>query len=235
MPTSYHIFQLERFPSQALFETEEQLTLFDNDEQNMEVVSTKVSFAKDFGEYGLRKFDVMHDFLVKLKYPGRARRLTFGEYVCPYVFPCYIPVGQPQRFILVQTKNTVAKDFISRLNGRLSSFSAKSLRVDFEALRPKLPSVNGAWFSNMQASHLSTAGVFGSHVDRSDEFQHAEIVGKLKALIWPHVINGITFTMMITEEGGVVIYSSFATEEDALNVFMDMKIKLLDPVLCSGG
>ena len=230
MPLSYHFFKVASFPPQPAFETEEQLTLFDNDEQNMEVVSTRVTFVKAIEAHSLKKFDVMHDFLVKLKYPARARKVTFREYVSPYSFPVYLQEGsgEPDINLLVQTKSAVAKDFVERLNGRLPTFSVRSISVDFDILRPLIPSVSGAWFSEMQASNLSSAGVFGSHVDKSNEFQHAELIGKLKALICPYVIEGVTFTVMITEDAGVVMYNNFETEIDSLSVVMDLKRNLLD-------
>ena len=41
----------------------------------------------------------------------------------------------------------------------------------------------------MAVSNLSTTGLFGPHVDRSDEFKRAERRGKLHSVIVPHTIT----------------------------------------------
>lgn len=233
MPIPFHIFRVENFPNRDSFETEEQLTLLDNDDNNMETSVTKVLFAKNFVSKQYRKYDVVHEFLVRLKYSGRARGQQFMEYVTPYKFQCFVEDKHDSipKCILVQTKAKVAQDFIARLNDKMPAFKASHLTVNIDKLRPLLQVIKGAWFNDMKAANLSVTGVFGDHVDRSKEFKHAMQIGKLHAVIILFPFKDKTHTVMLTEEAGIILYDVYDTSEEMLDVVSHVKCTLLDPLL----
>jgi len=170
-----------------------------------------------------------HDFLTRLKYPGRALGVRFLEYVTPYTFPVYIvsDSGADWPLILVKTKDAVAKDFVKRLNQH-AEFQAIERMVDFNQLRPRLQVITGAWFDNMRVSNLSSTGVFGARVDRSDEFGRAERHGRLKTLTGIHTCGRIDHLLTITQSGTIVTFGAYETEEAELDVVLDFKRSVLD-------
>lgn len=84
----------------------------------------------------------------------------------------------------------------------------------------------GAWFKNMQTAYLSSAGMFGPRVDRSQEFHRAEQVGTLRALTVPYPHRDATYSLMITESGGILLYNNFDSEQEELSLVLSVKALL---------
>ena len=220
MPTAFQVFAVDRFPPEEAFETEEQLTLLGDIENNMEITSTKVAKVPPHPP-GLTQFLAQHDFLFQLTFPGRARGTEFREFVTLYKFPIFLGSDNDAcgfRPLLVKTKKKVAADFTKRLNTKIDAFVVRPTSLDFDCLRPRLELIRGAWFGNIRQPHLASAGVFGQHVDLSDEFKHAEEVGELKNLLIELQAGESTHTVMVTGGGGIVLYYSYQTVEDEVHV-----------------
>jgi len=90
MAVGYQVFAIRAFPDDhKRVATQDQLTLPLNDENEREVSSTSLELRTP-NIHGYRQFDAAHDFLVHLKYPGRAQGKFFREFVTPYKFPVYL-------------------------------------------------------------------------------------------------------------------------------------------------
>ena len=229
MPTAFHPWTLRRLPEGDRFGADAQFYLGLSHHEAPEEAHTTV--AREAVNYrdGVDRYLCEHDYLTKLKYPGRSRGHIFTEFVSPYRFTAYVvrePDGTQPTF-WVRTKDSVATDFVNRLN-TLPEFNAIERRVDFDRLRPRLQMIKGAWFGEMRAANLSSTAVFGTRVDRSAEFRRAEQQGRLHTLNIHHTHNGIDYLLMVTTSGVVVTYHSFDTEEDELDVVMDFKRNHLD-------
>jgi len=230
MPHVYHVFEVRRFPSRKKFGTTDQLQLLNDVDQNMETCTTVIQLAAKNIVPGVARYDAEHEFLVRLQFLGRARGVRFQEFVSPYQFPVYLEErsGSTPNSVLVRTKAKVAHDFVRRLNKGVPDFAATDRMVDFDKLRPLLGTVSGAWFRDIQAAYLSAAGVFGPHVDKSEEFQHAEQIGKLRALTvaYPHGEN--TYSLMLTETGSIVVFNAIEAEAHELELVFNVKRSVLD-------
>lgn len=223
MPAAFQIYALESFPNETSFQTAEQLSLLTDSETNVEVSVTRVSRSAAIPNPVVIQYDAVHDFLFKLQYPGRARGKTFNEFITPYKFPVF--VAEPDlrlgfRPILVRTKKNVGNDFIKRLNDKKPGFRAAPLLLDFNKLRPRLEFIKGAWFGAMKRPNLATTGMFGPHVDRSDEFKHAEASGELKNLIIELEVEDLTHTTMLGSDGAIMLYKPYQTYQDELDVIL---------------
>lgn len=229
MPTAFHIYKLKRLPKTEVFGTEDQLYLQVDHQYNLENVHTTVRRAVTDFRPGVERLEAVHDFLRKLKYPGRARNHQFQEYVSEYRFPVFVvrQENEADPVMVVRTKAEVAKDLMERLR-QVPDFHAIERRVDFAALRPSLTFIKGAWFANMRSANLAAAGMFGDHVDRSDEFMRAERLGTLSSLSVFYRCGDRQYHTMITSSGGIVLYDSFDSEEEELDVVLQIKRELLD-------
>lgn len=230
MPVAFQIYATDEFPAQARFGTEVQLSLLADIDYNVEVTKTQVVRSESQPIEGLVRFDALHEFVFHLEYPGRARGKTFREFVAPYKFPLYL--GDPTssvgfRPLLVRTKKKVAADFVARLNGNVKEFAARPTAVDFAQLRPRLDLIRGAWFGAMRERNISSTGVFGHHVDQSDEFQHAETIGELRNLVVEFPLEGVPHTVMLSAGGALVLYNAYPTEVDELAVVLGAVSELL--------
>jgi len=229
MPIAFHLYSAKRFPETPRFGTEDQLYLTIDHEQNRENVHTTVRLKDaEFGD-GVSRYICDHDFLTNLRYPGRARNMQFEQFVTKYEFPLYLAreSDQDRPTIIVSTKSKVAEDFVARMNKR-DDFQAIERHLDVQRLRTLLHNIRGAWFNKMEVSNLSTTGLFGPHVDRSEEFKRAERRGNLQSLIVPHKYHDGDYVLMITERGTVVVYDALETEAEGVNLIKDVKRKLLN-------
>lgn len=229
MPTAFHLFKLKRLPRGPRFGTEDQLYLEVDHQESREAVHTTVTMTTSDYRATVDRLEAVHDFRKRLRYPGRARSHVFQEYVSEYRFPVFVDRQSPneERVLMVRTKAEVAKDFMERLR-KVPEFIAVERRVDFGAMRPQLSFIRGAWFANMRSANLASAGMFGEHVDRSDEFMRAERLGTLSSLTVFYPCGGREYHTMITSSGTIVLYESFETEEDELDVALAIKRGLLD-------
>lgn len=231
MPRSFHFYGIDKFENLDSFETAEQLSLLANSPDNQETSKTKLTKLQDNFLPGVIRFEALHEYLVRLKFSARARGTSFREFVSPYKFQAYLQNGNSKElpYFIVGTKSEVAEDFVKRLNERAEGFRSHPLKVDFEKLRPLIEVVVGAWFRDMKAANLQSAGVFGAHVERSEEFKHAESVGHLGNLMISYSWNDDQYIITLTEDAGVVLFTQFEVEEDALKLILDIKEKLLVP------
>jgi hypothetical protein len=229
MATAFHPWTIRRMPDFPRFGTDVQIFLDIEHHERPEEAHTLVELTNEEFRPGIARFDCTHDYVTKLKYPGRTRGMMFQEYVSPYKFPAYASSeGAGENPILwVSTKGPVAIDFVRRLNS-LDNFLAIERMIDFDLLHPRLGMVKGAWFGEMRAANLSSTAVFGPRVDRSREFQRAAQHGRLRTLTTMHSHNGIDYLLTVTQNGTIVTYAAFGTEEQELDVVMSFRRDVLD-------
>lgn len=229
MPQAFYMYSLREFPREERFGTEQQLYLQVDHQSNIENVQTTIQRSQRDFRPGVDRLEIEHDFLKRLRYPGRARNMEFAEYVCPYRFPAFIEREDTghEATLIVRTKAEVAADFLKRMQ-TVDHFRASERRLDFGLLKPELRFIKGAWFAEMRSANLAAAGMFGPHVDRSDEFLRAERHGTLRSLTLCYTFRERDYHTMITANGGVVLYDSFDAETEEIDVVMGIKRQLLD-------
>ncbi len=230
MPTAYHLYTVQSLPKGPSYGTEDQLYLTIDQHENRENVHTTVKQTDDTFRKGVARFKCQHDFLTKLRYPGRARGMQFQQFVTPYEFPVYVLAASRStkgQTLVVQTKGAVAADCVKRLN-KLDDFVVIEKHLDFHKLRALLGSVQGAWFRKMNVANLATAGLFGPRVDKSEEFAHAERHGSLHSLTAPYSFSSADYVVTITESGSVIVFDTLTDEGEGVDLLCDLKGKLLD-------
>jgi len=230
MPVAYQLFAVDSFPKDRKFKTAIELSLFGDDDNNIETTETVVEQFGTSADHGFSRFDSLHEFVFRLQYPGRARGKVFREFVTPYRFTAYLGDDHAKlgfRPLLVRTKKSVAADFIERLNTNVQDFKVRRVGLDFTQLRPRLQQISGAWFGSMREDHVTSTGVFGPGVDRSHEFKHAERVGEITNLVTPLEVSGVTHTVMLGADGSVLLYQGYQTEAEELVVVSECLESLL--------
>jgi hypothetical protein len=231
MPTAYHLYTVKALPRGPRYGTEDQLYLTINQRENQENVHTTVELTDATFREGVARYNCNHDFLTKLRYPGRALGMHFERFVTPYEFPIYVFAASAQATgptFVVRTKSKVSEDCVKRLNTNLDDFVVVEKHLDFQRLRALMNSIRGAWFQKMDVMNLATAGLFGPHVDRTEEFAHAERHGRLHSLTAPYVFNGAEYLVTITEGGSVIVFDALTGEEEGVDLVWDVKRSLLD-------
>ncbi len=230
MPTAYHLYTVQSLPPGTRYGTEDQLYLTIDQRQNRENVHTTVRLTDAAFREGVDRFSCEHDFLTKLRYPGRALGMQFEQFVTPYKFPVYVLAAsrETKGTFVVCTKGKVAEDCVKRLNTKLESFVVVEKHLDFRKLRALIGSIRGAWFQKMDVANLATAGLFGPDVGRSEEFAHAERHGRLHSLTAPYPFNAAEYLVTITEAGSVIVFDALTGETEGIDLVCDIKRELLD-------
>ena len=178
---------------------------------------------------GIDRYIADHEILVKTM--GRANGQCFSQYYEPHRFPFYHDHRRGLAYLAV--KKNVAKSFLiaAGLNEAWPAIS-----IDYEAMLPFLPPITGAWFSELQLQYIRSAGYFGQHIDRSDQYKLAEAIGKTSVLYvnvaFPNP-SGPEYRVGITAEGSVTIDQTLELEEDELDLVCHVYDAYIEPTLAA--
>jgi hypothetical protein len=151
-------------------------------------------------------YDVYIDMVVNKK--GKVFHSIFYKYLEPNEFVMY-HLKEINMMLFAGTQKDVATHFIKEINSDPSSgLELEEIEVDFKSLQPLIPVIIGVWFGDMNKQYLKSAGYFGRHVDKSEEFIKAlEDEAEISQLMFDYMFNGQQCTVAVTKKGAVVLYS----------------------------
>jgi hypothetical protein len=146
-----------------------------------------------------------HQDVRHMKY-GYVFGREFYSYLEPNDFRIYFDPGR--RIALFNTGKETVYQFINTVNkDPEAQMEFKRMEVDFKRLIPMIPVISGAWFADIDKQFLKSAGFFGSHVDRSEEFKAAAKAGKINLLHFGYNFDGLDMSLAITRHGGVILHN----------------------------
>lgn len=223
MPQSFLIRRVIKNPPVDYFEAPIQTAIPGEDE----TANTSYRLVQSSFIDSIDRYIAHHELLVKKI--GRAHGRMFNFYYEPYDFPFYY--DNKRNLIYIGTNKEVAKSFLEHI-GREKDWEA--VPIDYEAMTPFLPPITGAWFCELKLQYVSSAGYFGRHVDRSDEFKKAAKNGHISVLYinvpWPDN-NSPDFRVGITSKGSIVIAQKFELEEHQLELVSHVYDTYIAPTL----
>jgi len=227
MAKSYHLYEIETFPdfgANGNLKVPSQLALL----EGMEVPDTSITMVAPDYHAGFSRCRVHHEMLVHIM--GRARGITFNEFIQPFDFEAYIHTRQG--FIAFQGKGEVVNDAVDVLNKKLNGFQLRSRELDLKKLLPYITYIKGAWFK-MSNPNLAAQALFGDHVDRDPSFERALKLGEsMSTIMMNYEYNDNIYLATVLREYGVVFYSNIFTETE-LELVLDIKRSLLDTAIIS--
>lgn len=167
-----------------------------------------------------------HELFVKKI--GRAHGKMFSFYYEPYDFPFYY--DKKRNIVYIGANKEVAKSFLEHI-GREKDWEA--IPINYEAMTPLLPPITGAWFCELKLQYVSSAGYFGRHVDRSNEFKKAAKSGQISVLYINVALynDGQEFRVGITSKGSIVVAQKFQLEEQQLELLSNVYDTYIAPTL----
>lgn len=143
---------------------------------------------------------------VKQKRHGRVFGRTFHWYLEPNEFPFYF--AESRNLLLVGAGKDTVDAFLKQMrDDKESGFDAQRFEVDFTLLQPLIPVISGAWVAKMKNQYLKSAGLFGNHVDRSEEFKAAVRSGQISSLMFHYPYQGSDLQIAITKSGSIIFYT----------------------------
>lgn len=205
MPKSFSIRLVNNNPPQKRFSDGVQQALFNGDES----ANTNYELFNPSFLNGVERYTAYHELLVNK--PGRANGQPFSCYYEPHYFPFYH--DKNRSLLYINTKKVVVNSFLEHLG---LNKSWPKVPIDYEAMAPILPTITGAWFCELNLKYVNSAGYFGQHVNRSDEFKKAAECGNISVLYintpWPPP-GGREYRVGITSDGAVVLSKNMSLEE----------------------
>lgn len=185
---------------------------------------TYIKPAKENYFLNFDKYICHHDY--KHNAHGRVFQKSFSYYFEPLNFYTY---NNPSNALtLIQTKTDVALDFISKLS-QTGEYNVEPVVVDFKSMIPHIDEVAGAWIADLKRAHLKTAGFFGPHVNKSEEYKRAAEEGNVSSISIKFTSNSKEYTVLISGKGSIVLYDSFNTIEEELDLILQIYEQLIKP------
>ncbi len=236
MPNPYNLFRFTKFPSwrgtKRRIHGSHSPGLF-GESARTKIVSCEKRFMNRYEVY-----DVLHELLVKVggrtfdyKDAGTKREpYEFNSFYRPYEFKAYL--DRDKTLFICNIGKRVARDLVRTLSKQSKIFLFEALSIDIKSLLPELRELKGAWFANCSAAYLSSMGVFGTHVERSDEFKHAEDVGQMSSILIRYFYSEALYSIMLTRECGVVFMETLPPALE-FEIIQDAYEKLLSRAIVS--
>lgn len=192
--------------------------------------TTRTSYQLDKTQYveGIDRYVAQHELLIKRL--GRANGKEFNHYYEPHKFPFYHDHGRS--LVYMGARKEVSHSFLQE--AALDKKWVK-IEVDYSKMYNILPPITGAWFCELKLKNLRSAGLWGNHVDKSDQYKLAAEKGQISVLYitipWP---PGAEEVMVgITREGAVVVSKNLQFTEDELRLVTHVYDTYILPTLVS--
>jgi hypothetical protein len=219
---SYLICKVERFNDQESYLVPIQESFGDVYEGEAEI---RIKLIHKNYHQSFNRYNCHHDF--KHKKHGKAFNKYFTYYFEPIDFNMYYCSNSS--LALVQTKTEISLDFIKQLNDK-GYYKLLPTEINFKAMAPFITEMSGVWISNLKRTHVKTAGFFGPHVNRSEEFKEAAGEGEVSSIQMNYLspFSGEEHTIGISQKGSVVLYDRFQTITDELDLIINIYETLIN-------
>jgi hypothetical protein len=112
--------------------------------------------------------------------------------------------------------NELLRRVIDTERDRGKDFTFIEHKIDLIKMEKDIqPSITGGHFNKLNIADVRAASIFGEGVGGSDDWRRYEDSGNLSAIVYQVPFYGTQQRIMVTKNGGIVIYSNFP-EHDAL-------------------
>lgn len=221
MPKSYAVRTITgKKPESSFFKNVQQAVMEGDETRNTEYKLAQKCFMSDVDRYW-----AYHELLIKKS--GRANGKLFDKYYEPHRFPFFH--DRERNLIYICTKKQVVRSFLDTSNLHKDW---PNVKINYSAMEPLLPAITGAWFCELKQAYVSTAGYFGQHVDRSEDFKKAAKLGSISVLyINTPGEDGNEHRVGITAEGAIVLSKNMELEEDEIKLVTNVYDNYIAPTL----
>ena len=96
-------------------------------------------------------------------------------------------------------------------------------------LLSKLPSVKGVWFK-LPRGLVTASALFGSHIEDSHDFKEYQESGDISTLSFHFEQAQIPHPVQVTQDGAIVLQSSYKEISDELDLVLNIKVALLEGI-----
>lgn len=220
-PKAYILVNVNIFTKKEIYNNPVQDKIIkDEGDPEISLKLNRENFYLDFDQYFCH-----HDY--KQKKYGKAFDMYFNYFFEPLDF--YLYYNKDSSFCLIQTRTKVAIDFLKELN-KTGDFDLQTVKIDYSKMYPIINEISGAWIADLKGDYLKTAGLFGHHVDKSEEFKQAAKEGEVSSLRLRFINENSKeeHAVGISRKGAIVLYDNFNQIEDEINLVIEIYNKLIN-------
>lgn len=185
---------------------------------------TRIDVDVESYHNGFSRYCVLHDVVIRAT--GRVFHQDFYQYLKRTNFHLYY--CPTTKLMIIASSQAVAASFMKTMEKHYPQMTGKRLPIDFDRVRPRLSFISGAWFANLQESHLTSAGLFGPNVHQSTQFKEAERLGRLSSIFVTCEFGDQEYKVMLSSAGSIVLFDRLADDQEALDLILNIKRQLLD-------
>jgi hypothetical protein len=230
MAKAFYYFDISNFPDMDFGQkvvTTHQLPLLDTSDSEAHTRIEKLGFAQydEFEKYFIEHEDIRD---VNARYHGQQLRQLI------WIYPFDVYKKKAGKYLFTTgSDSAIYKKAFKRLERK--GFSCEPEDIELEKLlnafkQDKTPHIiKGGWFSELGLLGIQAAGIFGSSVDKSNEWDRYSETGILSAITLEISMGGAYESMMITRERTLVFYKH-KKEKEYLEMAENFQ-KLIDLLL----
>lgn len=209
MPRSYHIYDIITFDIEDILETTSQRALITDNGFDAPATSIRKT-TQVVNNYEI--YEGIHE--VKVNKPGRTYGASaFDSFVGKNTFKAYYKPGDS--WVILEGAGKVVKSALKALSRQYpTNIELKRGTVDFAYIKQHCDNIWGGWISPKNNTRLKSIGLFGEHVDLTQDYDSYTSLGTLNSMCVELTFEGETYSFMIGRERSVLFYQSENISED---------------------
>lgn len=227
MAKAFLICNVEKFMEEDSYQVPIQESLLKHEGEPL--INISIKHRNFFDQIDL--YNCHHDY--KHKKHGKAFNQEFTYFFEPKDF--YLFYDSQESLAVVSAKTDISIDYVKILS-EYAPFKMEPIKVDFEKIAPLINEMSGVWVSGLKRMHLKTAGFFGPYVNKSNEFIEAAKEGDVSSIQMQYVSprTDAEHTIGISQKGSIILYDSFKSIEDEIEMVQSIYFNIIKNPLLSG-
>lgn len=183
---------------------------------------TKIMKARDQINYeDYEKYIIEHE--MEENALGRINDSIFTQYIHKeYINSFYSLKNQ---ILLLSGKKRYVLDFCKKTKS-MDHIKIKTIHLDMGTLLAKLPHVKGVWF-HFNNGLIRASALMGVNLESTTDFKRFSEEGDISTLSFHYEFGAIKHPIMVTDDGTIVLYTSFKQVSDEIEIVTDIFRNLL--------
>ncbi len=183
---------------------------------------TKIMIARDrivFEDF--EKYIIEHE--MEENALGRISDSIFSK----YIHKEYIHSYQSEKYktLLLSGKKRYVLDFCKKTKV-MDHIKIQTIKLDMGVLLAKLPHVKGVWF-HFDNGLIRASALMGVNLESTTDFKRFSEEGDISTLSFHYEYGSLKHPIMVTDDGTIVLYTSFKQISAELEIVIDIYNNLL--------
>ncbi len=221
MAKVYQFREIQRFLEIEIgeeYSTISQKTLQLSQVDSDDTIHSIIRFLGESSHPDFFRYHVIHETI--RPYIVRFDNIRRNEVILIEEFDIYIPKNKS--YLWADSKQNSLNELLRRIRDAEREFNRdfnyKERKVDLAKMgKACQPDITGGHFRELDIADVQAASIFGPGVGESEDWHRYEDSGEISAIVTQKQFYGTNQRIMITKNGGIVLYSNLS-EKDGLEL-----------------